>query len=237
MIKAIKNEIEKKALLSDMVNFKRALSVSAIGWVEYFSLMLVELPTAWFVINEPLKDEFADLWIEGYGRWKHSGGRTGAHNRLGMAYAWWALHEVKGLDEIHLSDSPDFRGVMTTPANMHGTPTRVSVRGDIGKCTPVAMLFSLRSLSFHDVWISVLDWETQIFIQFGYSPGRFISYRIDSLVSGIDDHFQAMKDIFFCEGCDEWSITEDSRERFMASWKLEGKHAGYQADETDCASA
>jgi hypothetical protein len=212
----ITSDVEKKALLGDeMVRLQPALGVSTIGWLETFKELLIELPTVWHVVNAPLQEDFADLWMERHGEWQHGSGRTKAHNRLGMAYAWWALYEVGGLSEINLSDSPDFSGSKPLPTDMHNTPATVRVCGDIGKCTPVALFTGLTTLRFHDVWISVINWETQVFIQFGYSPSAYRSYKIWSRLRKDYDHYQAVRGIFFCEGCNEWSITEKSRQKLI----------------------
>jgi hypothetical protein len=71
-------------------------------------------------------------------------------------------------------------------------------------------------MNFHDVWISVADWQTQVLIEFGYSPSEYLSYKVWSGLSEEDcDHHQAMRRIFFCEGCNEWSISEEARQQFI----------------------
>ena len=175
--RTVTSDGEKKALLGDdMVRFQPALGVSTIGWMETLKELLIELPTSWSVVNVLLLEEFAEFWIERHGEWKHGSGRTKSHNELGMSYAWWALHEASALNELHLSDSPDFSGSMLLPDGVHSSPTSARVCGDIGKCTPVALLAGLRTMNFHDVWISVADWQTQVLIEFGYSPSEYLSY-------------------------------------------------------------
>jgi len=213
---AIVDNAEKKALLGDeMVRLRPALGVSTIAWAEILTELLIDLPTAWCRVNVELKDTFTHQWAARYGVWNHSAGKTRAHNKLGMAYAWWALHEVVGLSHIELSDSPDFRGTMILPESMHGSPTEVKVCGDIGRCTPVALSNGLRTLRLHDVWISVIDWESQVLIRFGYSPSEYLFHKMWSgLVEGYN-HNEAIKRIFFCDGCNEWSITKKSRRDFL----------------------
>lgn len=211
----IENEDEKIDLLERMVSFQSALGVSGMKWMRTFNNLLIELPTVWFRVNEPLQEEDAALWEQKYGKWSHGSGNTKAHNKLGMAYAWWALHKVVGLDEIVLGDSPDFFGRMKMPAGMHEAPMTVEVRGDIGKCTPIAMLNGLKVLNFHDVWISVIDWHTQVFIQFGYSPAQYQLIKFSRTLWKNDDCEGMIRKVFYCEGCKEWSITEDSRGHFV----------------------
>ena len=97
----------------------------------------------------------------------------------------------------------------------HISPKSIRVCGDIKKCTPVALVAALKSLNFHDVWISVLDWDTQVFIQFGYSPAQYGLFNISTQLGRIRDYEQTMKDIFFCEGCNTWSISEESRQKLI----------------------
>jgi hypothetical protein len=166
-------------------------------------------------VNEPLKEEYATLWEHKYGQWSHGSGNTKEHNKLGMAYAWWTLHEVGGLDEIVLQDSPDIRGRMQVPEGMHESPMTVEVYGDIGKCSPMAMINGLQILNFHDVWISVIDWHTQVFIQFGYSPREYQQIKFSRKLWKNKDCEGMVKKAFYCEGCKEWSINEKGQESFI----------------------
>ncbi len=215
MKQIIETEDEKIDLLERMVSFQSVPGVSGMKWMKTFTNLLIELPTIWFVVNESLQEQYATLWSDKYGKWSHGSGNTKAHNKLGMAYAWWALHEVGGLDEIVLQDSPDIRGQMQIPEGMHKLPMTVNVRGDIGKCTPVAMLNGLKILNYHDVWISVIDWHTQVFIQFGYSPAQYQLIKFSKKVWKNDDCEGMVKKAFYCEDCKEWSVTEESRNNLV----------------------
>lgn len=215
MNRPIENEDEKIDLLERMIRFQSDLGVSGMKWMKTFNNLLIELPTLWFIVNEPLKEEYSTFWEYKYGNWPHGSGNTKAHNKLGMAYAWWALHEVSSLDEIVLQDSPDIRGRMNIPEGIHESPMMVEVRGDIGTCTPVAMLNGLKILSFHDVWISVLDWHTQVFIQFGYSPVQYQQIKFSRKLWNNDDYESNVKKVFYCEDCREWSVTEESRNNLV----------------------
>ncbi len=220
MNKRIEGEREKKFLLDSMINFQPALGLSTVECAQALTELLIEMPVAWFTVKEQLKEEFADLWVEKYGEWKHGSGNAKKHNKLGMAYAWWALHKVEGLSDIELSDSPDFSGSMPLVLGKHKSSAKANVWGDIGKCTPTAIFNGLMVLNIHDIWISVIDWETQIFLQFGYSPARYRHLKLWAGISKPADYSKATREIFFCEECDEWSITDDTRktliERFQS---------------------
>jgi len=98
---------------------------------------------------------WADEYQSVLGLWRHVGED---HTRLGMAWAAWALSTAEM--DIYLSDSPDIGGSWTVP---HGT---VNVCGDIGRCTYSAWLNGVRSLySPGDIWVSVLDRNTQVIIE------------------------------------------------------------------------
>lgn len=218
-VQPITSESEKKDLLCEMVRFQPDYGVSGIKWMESFTELLITMPTVWYLVNVPLRDEYADFWIRKYGEWKHGSGRTQAHNRLGMAYAWWALHEANGLEEIHLSDSPDFWGTMQLSAEVHGTNTISRVCGDVGKCSPVAMLDGTRALRFHDIWISVTRWDQQVLVQFGYNVAEFQSLKLWGPMGKVQDYSKVTEDIFFCKHCNEWSITDESRRAFIERWQ------------------
>lgn len=223
MHQVVESRSEKLAILSDMVRLENQLGVSALGWAEHFIRMLVDMPTSW-VIVEPerlVKEVFADAWIRQYGSWNHAGGHTKRHNTLGMAYAWWALHENQSLDSLHLSDSPDFQGSMTCPVGKKGPTKTVRVVGDIGKCSPVALFEGLKGLlEIHDVWISVLDWQRHILIEFGYSPAQWYAYSVGPTSrTDAPGYFseEELRNIFFCDCCSEWTITKTSRRKLLTT--------------------
>ncbi len=215
MNRRVESEREKKFLLDSMIRFQPALGMSTVECSQALTELLIEMPVAWFIVKEQLKEEFADLWVEKYRKWEHGSGNAKDHNKLGMAYAWWALHKVEGLSDIELSDSPDFFGSMPLILGKHKSSAKSNVRGDIGKCTPTAIFNGLMVLDIHDVWISVIDWETQIFLQFGYSPSRYRHLRLSTGISKFTDYPEAIRKNFFCEVCDEWSIAEDSRKALI----------------------
>ena len=110
----------------------------------------------WTLIkNADLDLSYADAYRQCVGEWKHVGKR---HTELGMAWAAWALG-IAEMD-IYLTDSPDIRGTWTVP---HG---KMNILGDIGRCTFSAWLNGVHGLRKPgDLWISVLDENTQVIIE------------------------------------------------------------------------
>jgi len=133
-----------------------------------------------------------------------------------MAFAWWALHEHAVFSEMMLADSPDIRAVMPRPVTNGGVEETVTVRGDIGRCSPLAVLQGLNNLcNIHDIWLSVLDWRTHVVVEFNYSPSSYLSYkRSPECPPDV-----ALRKIFFCETCGAWTIDQDSRERTLEIWR------------------
>lgn len=210
----IDNVSVKKLLLGEMVRGRNQLGVSAMEWMERFHTYTVKLPVVWTrVTGIELPRSFSNRWAESHGEWDHGTRRTGVrsnHNALGMAYAWWSTHEHKRLEEFCLSDSPDFR------AKCGGK----TVSGDIGQCTPMALNQGLHMMiEPHSLWISVLDWDTQIILEFQYSVGLLITNTIDAAMSPDFDRERALRDVFWCEDCNEWAVPEESRKIFFRDWE------------------
>ena len=110
----------------------------------------------WTLIkNADLDLSYADAYRQYVGEWNHVGKR---HTELGMAWAAWALG-IAEMD-IYLTDSPDIRGTWTVP---HG---KMNILGDIGRCTFSAWMNGVHGLRKPgDLWISVLDENTQVIIE------------------------------------------------------------------------
>jgi len=221
MSKIIKSDKEKEDLLGDMVNFQRQVGMSALDWVDHLKLMLIKMPATWTLAthNEPFKEEYIKLWIENYGEWRHCNRRTKAHNNLGMAYGWWTFKELKTFSDFKLSDAPDFKGKIVGKQLKN---RKFRVAGDIGQCTPSAICNGIKSLCIHDLWISVLDWNTHIIIEFGYNPSKYYEYHICRAFSSIAEFnvpvLEQIKDVFFCKYCNEWTITKSSIEEIAKVW-------------------
>ena len=120
----------------------------------------------WTLIeNADLDLSWASLYEQVKGTWRHVGDR---HRALGMAWAAWAIG-IAEMD-ITLTDSPDIRGTWAVP---HGT---VNIVGDIGRATYSAWLDGVHSLCHPgDLWISVLDSNTQVLIEMNGYLARAIN--------------------------------------------------------------
>jgi len=90
--------------------------------------------------------------------WKH----IGHHPEIGQVFWNWFHYHQKG--EIHFSDSPDFFGKL----RLGDWPERTFF-GDIGLVSAPTFSRTIRALRAHDVWITVVDTETQIMIEPMYS--------------------------------------------------------------------
>ena len=115
----------------------------------------------WYVITESIDPQFADYYQQHNAPWVHSGND---HNTLGMAWAW----RVKQLGmTIELSDSPDIRGTWRC------SDISSSVIGDVGRASYMAWLDGMwgRTTRQGDVWISVIDWNRVVMIEFMYDMG------------------------------------------------------------------
>jgi hypothetical protein len=78
----------------------------------------------------------------------------------------------------------------------------------------------LKQLNIHDIWLSVLNWHTHVIIEFGYSPASWYIYKLCRALEmddNIDSPDVALEKIFFCDYCDEWTISQDMRERLLES--------------------
>jgi hypothetical protein len=215
---------------SDKLDFLRKMLSpfdvrSAETQLRFLRHVLVEMPTIWSIVDgTEVRPEFAKLWADRYGEWDHCRGRTRDHNQLGMAYAWWALHEHAVFSEISLSDSPDIRAVMLRSKSDDSLREVCTVQGDIGRCTPLAICNALQGAlsKIHDLWISVLDWRTHVVVEFNYSPSAYCHKRWHDYSPDV-----ALKKIFFCETCHAWTIDEASRKRALRTW---GKKTSHTSD-------
>lgn len=205
-LKKITRRSDKERLLESMVRFKSQLGYTSLQWMRFFDSMLIEAPVHWNLITleQPLEEEWAAMWAARRGKWHHAGA---GHNALGMAFAWWALYQHQTLDELELVDSPDLVGRL---ANHR-------VHGDIGECSPGALLEGLRFSSWHDLWISVLDWNEQLVLEFDYNIGGIIHQpllEIFNTVTGEKRLSEAdLRDIYFCPEHQMWILSEEDRAR------------------------
>jgi hypothetical protein len=211
---------EKMDLLGRMLSLARPQVKIERSYMKHIEFMLLTMPTTWTVIDEPgIRPEFAELWANRYGEWDHMGGYTPAHNQLGMAFAWWALHERAHFSEITLADSPDIRAVMPHPPTGDIVHNPIAVRGDIGRCSPLALAETLGHVggidNIHDLWISVLDWRTHVVVEFQYSREAYFRYTRFAQYSPD----LALKKTFSCENCGKWMLDQDSREKVLEHWK------------------
>jgi len=138
---------------------------------QYRHIMSLMGHGAWTLITGAgVKREWAKMYVDKYGRWMHSAGYTEAHNNLGMAWAWWA-NEYSRFDKLFLSDSPDIYGELEGQR----------VIGDIGQCTYIAWCDGIMgSFGFHDLWISVLDYDTQVVVEAQANIGMMMSTVIST---------------------------------------------------------
>lgn len=221
----IKSRNDKLHYLSEMIDFNGSKSMgTANDWSNLFIKLTIDYPTAWTIYhNEDHIDEnyYVDKYIQKYGRWKHGNHNINAgHNELGMAYSEW-VQETNKLQEFGLGDSPDFSAKCGNNR----------VQGDIGGCTPIAFHNGIRSLGWHDLWITVFGLNTQLIIEFSYWVGflysSLISYGIEcnSNLSIEND----VKDIFFCPIHNVWTIDNKSRNKLYKYFGHTGEKIGIPA--------
>lgn len=169
--------------------------------------MLINMPTAWSLVDIPLKEEYMMLYKDKYGIWPHGTRNTGTHNNLGMAFTWYTLNK-KIFNEIELSDSPDFHA---TP-EIEGSDdlSQINISGDIGRCTTIAIMQRLQRLeNIHDLWLSVLDWSTILVVEFHYSLSIYYNCKLRTRTSSSKSllfHLNNFTDkelaeIFYCTHC------------------------------------
>jgi hypothetical protein len=85
--------------------------------------------------------------------WNH----IGNHEQMGRWY--WNWFHVNHEGTLRFSDAPDFWGTFRdddSPANFYG---------DIGRVSAQAFAIQLKKMHRGDIWISVLDSETQVIIE------------------------------------------------------------------------
>jgi len=121
----------------------------------------IDLPTRWTLVelDKPLESEMAAKWVFENGKWQHRQYRKSSHNELGMAYAWWYKHINPDIIDFQLSDSPDFYGLMKVSSNY-----KCAIYGDIGRCTPNAIINAMQSFDIHDLWITIFDWSRHVIV-------------------------------------------------------------------------
>lgn len=220
LYKEINDNQEKLDLLGDMVRLQNQIGVSSFEWALRIKHWLIEMPTKWTLLEAEglLNKKMADLWIEENGIWEHSHSKITQHNLLGMAYAWWASNENPGIKELYLSDSPDFSGTFNNESVI-----KSSFHGDIKSCTPNAIMNGLTYIvKIHDVWISVLDWNRQVIIEFYYAPSSWIKSNLEGLFSQelTDTRINAkLEDVFFCKGCNTYHIDKQARKAYAIDLK------------------
>lgn len=126
-------------------------------------MLTIDCPCTWTHIkyDPPIGSEMAKRWIKDNGVWDHSSSdEPWDHEMLGMAFAGKGI-----VKNIELRDAPDFIGNI-------GQSTVV---GDIGKCSSMSMFRGIRMLRYAgDTWISVLNWQEEIMVEFMYDPAGFI---------------------------------------------------------------
>lgn len=220
LYKEINDNQEKLDLLEDMVRLQNQGGVSSFEWALRIKHWLIEMPTKWTLLEADglLSKKMADLYIKENGIWEHSHGKINQHNLLGMAYAWWASNENPAIEEIYLADSPDFTGSFNNDSVIKSI-----FHGDIGICTPNAILNGLTYLAkIHDVWISVLDWNRQVIIEFYYAPSFWIKSNLEGLFEqeSTDARVNAkLEDVFFCKGCNIYHIDKQAKKAYTIDLK------------------
>lgn len=86
--------------------------------------------------------------------WNHVGG----HPEMGQLF--WNHFHWKNTGKLYFSDSPDFHGELQFPDQ-----TSAKFYGDVGLVSAPTFMRSIKMLNEHDVWITVVDAETQIMIE------------------------------------------------------------------------
>jgi hypothetical protein len=104
--------------------------------------------------------------------WKQ-GGRQEELGRL-----FWNSFLAAGTATLTFSDEPDFEGTILTDAR----PEPFQVYGDIGKVSASTFTFTLARMSEGDLWISVLDEETQVILELLFDLH-------DAVACFLDEHF------------------------------------------------
>lgn len=86
--------------------------------------------------------------------WEH----VGVHPELGQQY--WNYFHYRQLGELYFDDEPDFAGYIYRDGK-----DKQPFHGDIGQVSPSTFSMTYRSHFAHDLWISVLDSETQVILE------------------------------------------------------------------------
>ena len=197
--------------LSRMFNFMEWSDIPSYSWEEWTFRLLAKNPTVMTVLSldKPIPMELAEKWKSEYGEWEHKTGKK--HNLLGMAFGYW-MKETKNI-VIELSDSPDFYGEFPIDQN--------KIIGDIGKATFPALLNGLRQLTFHNLWISVLDEKTQVIIEFFFSIEDLLNppWTFYNSPNNDNEIFSQIKKVYYCPLCQKWSITKSSIDKLFKFYK------------------
>ncbi len=198
---------KKTRLLESIFVPEMQLGNSAMEWLHHFNRILATPLVGWtrIELDEPLPESYALSWENKHGRWEHNGNTTASHNELGMAFAWWSVYEQHNLDTISLTDAPDIRGTIGNHC----------FSGDIGRCSPMALHEGLLSLCAHDLWITVIDWSTQLVLEPKYNIGVLLSNSVNRGIRGKNLSEDTIKNAFFCKECKEWAISPQAHKDLM----------------------
>ena len=179
----IKDYSQKLKLIGEMVRLQNQVGLSSFEWALMIKDWFLDMPTEWYLVDldGSINQEMSNSWINEYGMWKHNHGKKTNHNILGMAFAWWGLNKSNWINEICLSDSPDLSGILLDEKGCER-----KFYGDVGMCTPNAVINGISyTHNIHDRWISVLDWNRVIVIEFHYSPSLWSGSNRFSLLGDI----------------------------------------------------
>lgn len=106
--------------------------------------------------------------------WKQ-GGRQEELGRL-----FWNSFLATHRGSLTFSDEPDFAGSYLADAR----PEPFQVYGDIGQVAASTFVFTLAQMSEGDLWISVLDEETQVILELLFDLHDAVARFLDDWVSG-----------------------------------------------------
>jgi hypothetical protein len=105
--------------------------------------------------------------------WKQ-GGRQEELGRL-----FWNSFLAAGTATLTFFDKPDFEGSLQTDSR----PEPFQVYGDIGKVSASTFALTLARMREGDLWISVLDEETQVILELLFDLHDAVASFLDDLVS------------------------------------------------------
>jgi len=90
--------------------------------------------------------------------WKHAG----LHDQMGKIFWNW-FHGAPNRGKIYFHDQPDFHGELYMEENTH------RFYGDVGQVSASTFSLTLKLFNANDIWITVLDSQTQVVLEFGNS--------------------------------------------------------------------